>query len=165
MRSRKMAAARRYGIARSIAETPHFRPRRVRITSRSRLVGQAAAVPGGAHAAANRCVHSLSHGQSLSRCNLTRPAEEATLAGMLTNLVRMVPAVAFVNLSPTTVAAARVRLNAMVARLCSPHVALLCTLIVPNGALCKVRWRVVGKVGRISTRGLNGRLLDARQVG
>lgn len=124
----------------------------VLVSRRPRLVGQAAAVPGGAHAAANRCVHSLSHGQSLSRCNLTRPAEEATLAGMLTNLVRMVPAVAFVNLSPTIVAAARVRLNAMVARLCSPHVALLCTLIVPNGALCKVRWRVVGKVGRISTR-------------
>src|SRR5699024_11000846 len=94
-----------------------------------RLVGWAAAVPGGAHAAADRCVHSLSHGQSLSRCNLTRPAEETTLAGMLTHLVRIVPAVAFVNLSPTIVAAARVRLNAMVARLCSPHVALLCTLI------------------------------------
>src|SRR5699024_3864474 len=41
MRYRKMAAARmrRYGISRSIAETPHFRRRRGRITSASRWVG------------------------------------------------------------------------------------------------------------------------------
>lgn len=120
----------RHGLARGLAEILGRSIPEPRCPESSTLSPRIAPVsvgwsghclPWWAFAAANRLVHSLSHGQALGRCNLTRRAEEATPAGTLTNLVRMIPGVAFVNLSPTIVAAARVSRWSLHMRTLPPH--------------------------------------------
>ena len=64
----------------------------------------------------NRRVHAVSQGQVVGRCRVSRRAEDATRAGMLISLRRMVAVVAFARSLPAMVAAVRVRLNAMTAR-------------------------------------------------
>ena len=57
-----------------------------------------------------------SHGHSSGRCNVSRRAEVAILAGTAMSLRRMVAVVALASVGPVMVAAARVRLKAITAR-------------------------------------------------
>ena len=70
---------------------------------------------GGARAWMNSLVNACSQRQSWGRCKTTRRAEVAIRAGMLTRWRRMVPVVAVAR--PAMMAAVRVRLNAMTARM------------------------------------------------
>ena len=74
-----------------------------------------AVVAGGPQVRANRRVHSGCQGQVRGRCMVSRRAELASRAGTVISRLRMVPVVALARAVSVSVAAARVRLNAMTA--------------------------------------------------
>ena len=59
----------------------------------------------------NRRVHASCQGQAVGRCRVTRRAEDATRAGTVISLRRMVAVVALARSALAMVAAVRVRLN------------------------------------------------------
>ena len=77
--------------------------------------GQVIVVVGGPWAWLNSAVHCCCQGQDRGRCRVSRRAEEAIRAGMLTILRRIVAVVALASPVPVMVAAARVRLKASTA--------------------------------------------------
>lgn len=72
-------------------------------------------IGGGPQIRVNSCDQLFTRGQRVGRCRVIRRAEEAILAGTAISVRRMVAVVAFANVDPEMVAAARVRLNAMTA--------------------------------------------------
>jgi hypothetical protein len=86
-----------------------------RVAQRWLLGGQAARTAGGSLTRSNRAVQAVSQGQAWGRCRVTRRAEEATRAGTVITLRRIVAVVALAKSGAATVPAARVRLNAMAA--------------------------------------------------
>lgn len=80
------------------------------------LNGQGVEFYGGPEVPVKSVVHWLSQGQSLGRCSVTRRPEDEILPARLISFRRMVPVVALARVLPVRVAAARVRLKAMIAR-------------------------------------------------
>ena len=72
---------------------------------------------GGPQTRVNSSVQALCQGQPVGRCRTSRRAEEAIRAGTCTSWRRIVPVVAVACRPPVRVPAARVRLNAMTARM------------------------------------------------
>src|SRR5664279_4190646 len=78
--------------------------------------GQVVVAAGGGYARANSAVQASCQGHRWGRCRCSRRAEDATRAGMLIRVRRIVGVVARVRSPPALVAAARVRLNASTAQ-------------------------------------------------
>src|SRR3954447_11470144 len=77
--------------------------------------GQAVRSRGGSQTRSKRAIQAASQGQDFGRCRVMRRAENATRAGTVINLRRMVAVVAFARSGAARVPAARVRLNAITA--------------------------------------------------
>src|SRR5690349_12148985 len=109
-----------------------WRAGRVRRSARPLLIGlapcpadgQAAAVRGGPQARVNSWIQAVCQGQAVGRCRVRRRAEEATRAGTVIRVRRMVAVVALASLGPVRVAAARARLNARQASTSQPAFAV-----------------------------------------
>ncbi len=76
----------------------------------------------------NSSMNCAFQGQSCGRCRVSRLAEDATRVGTLIRVRRIVPVVARVNRLPARVPAARVRLNAMTAKVSQALFALNCPM-------------------------------------
>ena len=80
------------------------------------VVGQVESGGGGPQVASNRAVNPLAQGQVAGRCRCRRRAVVTTRAAAWIRRRRMVAVVALARPAPAMLAAARVRLNAIVAR-------------------------------------------------